>query len=151
MVASMAGSGAGVFFWVALGSALEAAGLVTDSPSNAFTAVIPALIGAAFGTPYSSLTGYNFLSLSRVNCTHGIGDRETPIDSCPSSVPFKFPHDPDLFCLVIDFRQPPRPRQLIQREIQPAFNKSMPSALNRQPTCMQKLSYFEIRFSSISQ
>ncbi|HEX6304417.1 MAG TPA: hypothetical protein VFZ76_09525 [Anaerolineales bacterium] len=40
---------------------------------------------------YSSLTGYNFLSLLRVNgrivhaCTHGIWDRETPIDICPGA------------------------------------------------------------------
>jgi hypothetical protein len=35
-----------------------------------------------FGHHYSSPTGYNFLSLLRVNCTQGIRDGETPIDDC---------------------------------------------------------------------
>jgi hypothetical protein len=48
----MAGSGAGVFFWIALGAALEAAGLDVDSPSGLFAAIIPAVIGGAFGTPF---------------------------------------------------------------------------------------------------
>jgi hypothetical protein len=50
--ASIAGSGAGVLLWVALGATLEAAGVDIDSPGSTLTTVFPGVVGAAFGTPF---------------------------------------------------------------------------------------------------